>query len=253
MRYVRPFDVSGLEKGLCADWLLGPGDAAGVSIRLRRGGSDVAPTACTGVERYALVIEGEARLLGGGQREQDQLARSGELIFIPAGLAAAVTGDGDAIWAEIEAPLAGGPQAGEGFEARVIPVDQSRFEGQGFAYQSLVDRKAGAQTLRMNVLQVQPGAGSPDYHIHAFAQIYLIQEGEMTVDIGRTRLIAARNSLVYLPAGVVHRNFNASGAVERHVSLLVPEPREGAIFDFAVTIHDKEAELLKEIPGRYDG
>lgn len=245
MHYIRTFDVSGLEPGRSGDWLLGPSDGAGVTVRLRRGGGDSTPTASAGAERYALVIQGAAQLV---TRERRDPAGAGELMFIPAGVPAAVTGDATAVWAEIEAPLPLAPQAANAAEARVIPVDHSRFQGQGFAYQSLVDRDQGAQTLRMNVLQVQPGAGSPDYHIHAFAQIYLIQDGEMTIDIGRARLVAPRHSLVYLPPGVVHRNFNASGSLERHVSLLVPEPREGEIFDFAVTIHDKEAEMLAEIP-----
>ena len=245
MRYVRPFDIGSLKKAHSGDWLLAPSEGAGVSVRPCRGGGEAAATRSEGVERYALIIEGEARLVAGGQSYR---ARRGELIFIPAGIPAAVTGDEDTVWAEIEAPVTGKTQAAEAREARVIPIDQSKFEGQGFAYQSLIDRTGGAQTLRMNVLQVQPGAGSPDYHIHAFAQIYLIQEGEMTLDVGRQRLVAGANSLVVLPPGVVHRNFNSSGAIERHVSLLVPEPRQGEIFDFAVTIHDKEAEMLREIP-----
>ena len=245
MRYVRPFDISSLEKAHSGDWLLAPSEGTGVSVRLCRGGGEAVATGSEGVERYALVIEGEARLVAS---KQSYRARRGELIFIPVGIPAAITGDGDTVWAEIEAPVTGDVQAAKGREARVIPVDQSKFEGQGFAYQSLIDRAEGAQALRMNVLQVQPGAGSPDYHIHAFAQIYLIQEGEMTIDVGRKRLVAGPNSLVVLPPGVVHRNFNSSGAIERHVSLLVPEPREGEIFDFAVTIHDKEAELLRAIP-----
>ncbi|HKQ80593.1 MAG TPA: cupin domain-containing protein [Steroidobacteraceae bacterium] len=245
MRYVRPFDIGNLKKAHYGDWLLALSEGTGVSVRPCRGGGEASPTRSAGIERYALVIEGEARLVAGNQSHR---ARRGELIFIPAGIPAAVTGDGDTVWAEIEAPVADSSQAAKSGEARVIPIDQSKFEGQGFAYQSLIDRTGGAQTLRMNVLQVQPGAGSPDYHIHAFAQIYLIQEGEMTIDVGRKRLVAGANSLVVLPPGVVHRNFNSSGAIERHVSLLVPEPREGEIFDFAVTIHDKEAELLRQIP-----
>lgn len=52
-----------------------------------------------------------------------------------------------------------------------------------------------------------------------------------------------------LPEGVVHRNFNAGEAVERHAALLVPEPPSDAIFDYAVTVHDREAEMMTGLPG----
>lgn len=246
MRYVRPFDPAALAPGTSGKWLLSEEDGAGVIVRLARGGGgDVAPTARDGVERFALVLQGKVGL----RRADDiQEAAVGELGFIPAGQSGAFIGDADAIWAEIEAPLQADAPAAAATGPKVIPVDQSKFEGTGFAYQSLIDRLQGASTVRMNVLQVQPGSGSPDWHIHAFAQIYLIQDGEMTIDIGRSRFTAGKNTLVFLPAGLVHRNFNASGAVERHVSLLVPEPKEGEIFDFAVTIHPNEAELLTAVP-----
>lgn len=242
MKYIRPFDRNALAPN-GAEWLLSPTEDAGCAIQLRRGGNE------TGVksspdERFALVLSGEAKLLSAGTEAP---AVQGDLIFIPANSTAGIAGGGDAVWVEVNAPVTEDAKAAPGV-ARVAKVDHSRFEGQGFAYQGLIDRAGGAATMRMNVLQVQPGSGSPDYHIHAFAQIYVIQEGEMTIDIGRKRLKAGADTLVFLPAGTVHRNFNASSGMERHVSLLVPEPGEGEIFDFAVTIHDNEAELLTQLP-----
>lgn len=239
MRYVRPFDPQAISAGETSSWLVAPEEEVGCSIRLRRGGGRTASTSVP-VERFALVLAGEATLENPAGRHP---APTGCLVFIPAQQSACVSGDANACWIEIEA------QAGPGSTAsQVIKVDPSRFEGEGFAYQSLADRSMGAQSMRLNVLQVQPGSGSPDFHIHAFAQLYVIQEGEMTLDIGRARVRAGRNSIVCLPPGVVHRNFNASSRMERHVSLLVPEPAEGAIFDFAVHIDNKEAQLLKTVP-----
>ncbi|APA90550.1 cupin domain-containing protein (plasmid) [Paraburkholderia sprentiae WSM5005] len=247
MRYVRPFLIDGLSAGPASEWLLGPEDGVGCTVRLHRGGVSRAVYSRDDVEQFALLLAGSAFLHAHGESQNLSI---GELAFIPAGISGSVSGDGGAVWAEIETVVPSGfsRAAMPASSARVIPIDQSRFEGGGFAYQSLIDRKQGAQTMRMNVLQVQPGAGSPDFHIHAFTQIYLIQEGEMTLDIGKQRVAAPVNSLVFLPAGVVHRNFNAGNTIERHVSLLVPEPDDGQIFDFAVTIHDREAELLQQLP-----
>jgi len=242
MRYVRPFHRDVLAPG-GADWLLSPAEDVGCSIQLRRGGLDAVAQESRD-ERFALVLSGEVKLV---TPEQETAATKGDLIFIPLGRTAVIAGGSEAFWIEVAAPVPAETEAAEG-EARVTKVDQSRFEGQGFAYQSLVDRSVGATTMRINVLQVQPGSGSPDYHIHVFAQIYVIQEGEMTIDVGRRRFKAGQDTIVVLPAGVVHRNFTAAAATERHMSLLVPEPRAGEIFDFAVTIHDKEAELIGQVP-----
>lgn len=239
MRYVRPFDPQSVYAGESSAWLVAPEEQVGCAIRLRRGGA-AASTTSAPVERFALILAGEAALQTQSNRER---APTGSMIFIPAGRTAGVSGNADAYWIEIEAAADAGST-----EPRVIHVDPSRFEGGGFAYQSLADRSVGAHSMRLNILHVQPGSGSPDFHIHAFAQLYVILEGEMTLDIGRARLRAGRNSIVYLPPGVVHRNFNASARLERHVSLLVPEPAEGEIFDYAVDIHGKEAELIKAIP-----
>jgi mannose-6-phosphate isomerase-like protein (cupin superfamily) len=245
MRPIRPFDLSALEPGRASDWLIDPSEEAGVFLRVRRGDSSDNPALSVSQnERFALVLEGVVRLI---TPDTTTPADVGELLFIPAGMEGAIVGDNAGGWVEFEAPVLQGRAASEA-GARVFHIDPSKFEGEAFAYQALSNSETGSQTMQTNVLQVAPGAGSPDWHIHAFCQIYIIQEGEMTVEIGRHRHKAPANSVVVLPAGVVHRNFNASGTVERHVSLLVPEPRKGEIFDYAVTIHDVEAVFMAEIP-----
>ncbi len=239
MRYVRPFELGNLKPGEASNWLIAPEEEAGCCLRLRRGGVETVPTQAS-AERFALVLKGTATCAGG---EGAAPVRTGSLVFIPAGKSGAVSGDADTWWIEVAASAPDG--AGE---ARVIDIDPLRFEGKGFAHQSLADRTTGAGSMRINVLQVQPGAGSPDFHIHAFAQMYVILEGEMTIDIGKARVRAPQNSIVVLPPGVVHRNFNASSGLERHISLLVPEPEPGQIFDFAIDIHSGEAQLLEKIP-----
>jgi mannose-6-phosphate isomerase-like protein (cupin superfamily) len=242
MKNVLPFDPAALTPD-SSQPLVDHAQGLGCAIALHRGGSDRAESTSP-AERFALVIEGEGFLARSGTTKS---AIPGEMMFIPAGAPGAFMGKSDAVWVEIDAPLPDDAVFAR-TDPGVIPIDQSKFEGGGFAYQSMIDRTSGSGTMRINVLQVQPGSGSPDYHIHAFAQIYVIQEGEMTIDIGRKRVSAPANSLVILPAGLVHRNFNASGSVERHISLLVPEPAEGAVFDYAVDIHEEEAELLTSIP-----
>jgi mannose-6-phosphate isomerase-like protein (cupin superfamily) len=242
MKHVRQFNPAAVTPGK-SQTLVDLSEGLGCSISLHRGGSDHVESAVK-EERLALILEGEGILVQAGTSKS---AAAGEMIFIPAGGIGAFMGNSDTTWIEIHAPLPDDAVFATR-DADVIQIDHSKFEGGGFAYQSMIDRNSGSGTMRINVLQVQPGSGSPDYHIHAFAQIYVIQEGEMTIDIGRKRVVAPANSVVILPEGLVHRNFNASTGIERHISLLVPEPKEGAVFDYAVSIHEEEAELLTSIP-----
>ena len=70
----------------------------------------------------------------------------------------------------------------------------------------------------------------------------------MTIDIGRRRCRAPANSFVSIPAGFVHRNFNAGPSTETHVSILSPEPRQGEIFDYSGRILEHEAPMLSYLP-----
>ncbi|MEH3098935.1 cupin domain-containing protein [Sphingomonas adhaesiva] len=242
MRYIRPFDRS--VAGPPVETLVAAEEGVGCTMRLRRGAGSV-DGADAGNDRFVLPLIGEATLRGAGG---ETVARASELIVIPAGAPADVRVAGETLWLEVIAPLPDGARAQADHPAQVVAIDPSKWTEGGFAYQSLTDRSRGSQALRMNILQVQPGSGSPDWHIHAFAQMYVILEGEMTIDIGRARVTASAGTLVIFPPGVVHRNFNASGAVERHVTFLVPEPAADDIFDYAVTIHEHEAALLTSIP-----
>lgn len=246
MKYVRPFDVDSVAPATVGPWLVRPEDEADCGIRLCRGGAPgQRATTAASYERYALVLRGKVHLV---TADGSQFARSGELIVIPKDCPGAVGGGEEAVWLQIDglAPIGSTEEAG--VRARIARVDPERFLGSGFNYQVLTDRSAGSLTMKMNVVEVQPGSGSPDFHIHKFIQIYIIQSGEMSLDVGRIRTRAGKDCIVFLPSGVVHRNFNASDTIERHVSLLIPQPMDGEVYDYAVTIHEREAEFLRQPP-----
>jgi hypothetical protein len=48
------------------------------------------------------------------------------------------------------------------------------------------------------------------------------------------RFTAGPDDLVILPAGVSHRQWNQGGVTERHLTLLVPEPKPGEEWDVPV-------------------
>jgi mannose-6-phosphate isomerase-like protein (cupin superfamily) len=247
MRHIRQFDTDSIKMGGVGPWIISPDEGAECTIRVRRGGG-VAKTEVSEMERFAIMLKGQAR---GSAQDDTDVANPGDVIFFPCNVSGAVVGDEAAVWLEVTAQSVNNTDTGLHATAIRVEVDESKFEGDRFKYQGIIDRSRGADSMRMNACVVSPAAGSPDFHIHAFAQIYVVQEGEMTIDIGRARYNAGPNTLVYLPAGVVHRNFNASDTVERHISLLIPEPAPGEIFDFAMTMHEHEADFMTVLPGAW--
>ena len=71
-----------------------------------------------------------------------------------------------------------------------------------------------------------PGSGGPKPHVHRFEQVYFMVDGETTVTYGIDSPKAKKNDIVILPVGVVHTNSNQSGKIERHITLLLPEPKD---------------------------
>ncbi len=249
MNYLRPFELDGAP-GAADEWLISPNEGIGCSIRLIRGGGQTASASSTPSERVAVVFAGTATLT---TKDGVSEASKGDAIFIPANADGAINAPSGSAWVEITATeVIEKYSDGAELKAQVLPVNQDKFvnfENSGFWFYPLVDRGSiGSESIRLNTIHMEDRVGSPDWHIHAFSQMYLIQDGEMTVDIGRARHVAGPNTLVLLPPGVVHRNFNVSGGVEKHVALLVPEPAKDEIFDFAVTIHENEAEMMKDLP-----
>jgi len=260
MQNIIPVDFPRLASAAEGQWLAGgPGQGGACAVRAFSFASGKGEPALrqAAVDRFCFVVEGEARIAIG--TDEFPLPRQ-VMAYIPAGMPHRISN------AVNDAPLhlieifAGAPPLliFDQAEPRLVkdaaqyirPVKADAFTKGGFAYQSLAERATGSQNLRVNFVQVQPGAGSPDYHIHEFDQFYFILEGEMTVDIGKRRQGAARHHFVHLPSGIVHRNYNAGSVPEVHFALLAPEPLPGAIFDYAVDIRDREAELLQAIPGR---
>jgi mannose-6-phosphate isomerase-like protein (cupin superfamily) len=87
----------------------------------------------------------------------------------------------------------------------------------------LADRTNGSAPLLERLNDVLTGGGRTEPHIHPFDQAYFIRKGTMTVDYGLEKFEAPANSLVLLPAGVVHNNSNTGAEVQSIVTLLIPD------------------------------
>ncbi len=88
----------------------------------------------------------------------------------------------------------------------------------------------------------RPGTCGPPTHVHKFQQVYFETEGETTVEYGLITYKLPKYSLVVIQPGVVHTNRNETTAVERHVTLLMPQLTNGEPADIEYEKQDRPAQ-----------
>jgi quercetin dioxygenase-like cupin family protein len=196
------------------------------------------------------VIDGEVTLkLGVDVRT----ASAGSAVFIPAGVPHHNWNDGGTpeLHLEVLAPGTFGLQPAIQFTestesgalpfAVVSPATQTiQLEG-GMKMAPLVGRRRGSNNALIYQADLPAGGVGPDLHIHEFEQFYLILEGTLGVQIGFTEYTVGPQHLVVLPAGVPHKQWNAGDGVERHITIITPEPEQPnsahAPWDIAVELN----------------
>ncbi|MFD6059471.1 cupin domain-containing protein [Rhodococcus wratislaviensis] len=204
-------------------------------------------------DQYYWVIYGEMTVRLG---EVIQKAPAGSLVHIPAGLPHCNWNEGDVEEAHIEAfipaaqpgcPLGRkvGSTRSSAPAGSVTRVDEQRFRqwSATLQIQNLASFDTGSNEAKVNYLRIHGHGQGPRPHIHDFDQLYFVLKGTMTADIGRHRHEISANSLVILPAGIPHANWNAHTEPEEHVAFLVPQPKPGAIIDYPVDFSWHEREL----------
>ena len=95
--------------------------------------------------------------------------------------------------------------------------------GEGSRSRSLEGCEAGGVDLSIIFVDLDPGRG-PRLHRHAYAEVFVIQEGRAVYTAGDERREVGPGDVVVVPAGVPHR-FESSGDMPlRQLSLhLAPE------------------------------
>ncbi|GAC1378548.1 MAG: hypothetical protein NVSMB48_00190 [Marmoricola sp.] len=201
-------------------------------------------------DQFYFLLKGSMNLQLGTEQH---FVEAGSLVFIPAGLAHRNWNDGPGAESHFEmivpTPTAGSslaymvdtpddiPEdkraAGRGY---VRALDPTSFHEPlpGFRLQSLADPGSGSLHAVVNYAEVEPGGTTPGLHIHEFDQYYVVLEGEMTVEVALQKHLVRPGSLVVLPAGVPHRQYNSGSAVERHLVVLSPAPSPGLPWDQGV-------------------
>jgi len=139
-------------------------------------------------------------------------------------------------------PLAAEPPPAPVKLEPVRRLDHSQFNTDRFSQVVLADRASGLETLSLGVFRVQPGGESPRLHVHRFDQIYYVYRGSMELEIGFEHYTAGPHTLITIPAGMPHRNWNSGTEPEYHLNLRIPEPRgRNVVWDVPVTLGAEEA------------
>jgi mannose-6-phosphate isomerase-like protein (cupin superfamily) len=246
MRYVRPLDFSvyrhdGYEWEYLYD---------GESCRII--GSNVAPHSAAPahhvhpVDQLYYVIHGEMQLQLGAERFT---AGPNTLVFIPAGVPHHNWNEGDVdefhfeVLAPTPSPIDTVMAPTDSTDAKGLPyaVRPLREDGfvealEGFTMQKLLQRADGSEHVTLYVGEVAPGGAGPSTHVHEFDQFYYVLEGELTLEVALQRHTAGPHTLVVLPAGVPHRQWNEGPERERHITLIAPEPAGDGPWDVGVEL-----------------
>ncbi|HWI74330.1 MAG TPA: cupin domain-containing protein [Baekduia sp.] len=72
---------------------------------------------------------------------------------------------------------------------------------------------------------VQPGTSGPAHHLHEHSdQVYFVTDGEIKIQLGSEVFTAGQETLVFIPKGTPHHNFNDGTVQEFHFEVLSPVP-----------------------------
>ncbi|WP_375779413.1 cupin domain-containing protein [Bradyrhizobium sp. ma5] len=174
----------------------------------------------------------------------------GTTVLIPAGTPHCNWNDGDEdeLHLELFSPFPGTdpavivrpaePRHVPGAEKLVRKISDEGFLdiSPGFKLHPLVQRDTGSKEARLYYAELAPASGGPELHFHDFDQFYFVLNGSLEVQIGNKKMTAGPKSLVVLPAGTVHANFNPGPGNEQHIAIITPEPARGERFDYGVEI-----------------
>ncbi|MGO9960868.1 MAG: cupin domain-containing protein [Solirubrobacteraceae bacterium] len=189
------------------------------------------------VDQLYFVVEGEMQLQLGSERF---VAGPDTLVFIPAGTPHHNWNEGDVDEFHFEAlapaplptqdvmtPTPSTDAGGRPYLVRRLADTDLEPALPGFSLRRLLMRSDRSAQMSLYVGSVEPGGAGPGTHVHRFDQFYYVLDGTMSLEVGLERHTATRHTLVVLPAGVPHRQWNDGPGPERHLTLLVPEPEPG--------------------------
>jgi quercetin dioxygenase-like cupin family protein len=118
-------------------------------------------------------------------------------------------------------------------------VDLAALEASGKRVaQVLLDRDSGATSCSVTCTKTPSGEGSPaGLHTHVVDQMFYILSGTMNLEIAGQAYTAGPGTLIVLPAGVPHRNWNGGIETTVHLAFNSPLPAPDEPFSRPVAVN----------------
>ncbi|MGY4711520.1 cupin domain-containing protein [Mycolicibacterium sp. CBM1] len=253
MQFIRPFDDSkAFDTGFTgyrAQFLSNLESALMINSHIEQGGCGPG-LHYHHVDQLYFLLRGHMTVQLG---ESVHSVEPGTLVIIPAGLPHRNWNDGPGSETHFEmiipAPAPGAPIAYQVDSVDDVPAEwRTELPGcvevlsaermqnplPGFRMQPLLSAESGIDSAVIMYAEVDPGGAGPGTHIHEFDQYYLVLEGELTIEVALQTHTVGPDTLVVLPAGVPHRQYNSSQSVERHLTINTPAPEQGKPWDVGV-------------------
>jgi mannose-6-phosphate isomerase-like protein (cupin superfamily) len=97
---------------------------------------------------------------------------------------------------------------------------------------------------------IEEGGCGPELHYHHSDQLYFLLRGAMKVRLGEEVHAITAGTLVFIPAGLAHCNWNEGPGTETHFEMIIPAPTPGApIAHFVDSPDDVPAERRSDRRG----
>ncbi|MEU1168151.1 cupin domain-containing protein, partial [Streptomyces sp. NPDC005921] len=105
----------------------------------------------------------------------------------------------------------------------VRPFDDGKAVETGFpGYRAQV--LSHLESAVMIASHIEEGGCGPGLHYHRSDQLYYLIRGSMNVRLGDDVHAIEAGTLVFIPAGLAHRNWNTGPGAETHFEMIVPAP-----------------------------
>lgn len=91
--------------------------------------------------------------------------------------------------------------------------------------QKMLEAASGARACTATYIRTPKGGGSPEgMHVHDVDQVMFIVEGDMSIEVAGERSVVGPGTLVVIPPGVPHRNWNDAERPTVHLAINAPVP-----------------------------
>jgi quercetin dioxygenase-like cupin family protein len=97
----------------------------------------------------------------------------------------------------------------------VIDKDELTYSGTAHKFEGY---RYGDTSVSFFLTDGPPGSG-PKLHKHPYAEVFVVQEGELTFTVGDTTIEATSGQIVVVPAGVPHKFVNSGAGRARHIDI----------------------------------